>query len=138
MKNRFDTEQFSWSDLSIQIDSRVVVGLRGISYKKTIEKEFVYAKGNDPLAIREGKISYEGEIKILQNELELLIEAAPEGDLQGLRDLLITIAYERDELVIVDQLFGVSFTEIGKALSQGETFMEVTLPIMFLGMKLNI
>lgn len=138
MKSKFDSEQYTWSDLSVQIGSRVLAGLRGITYSEKQEMEYVYGKGNRPLAVQEGNINYEGEIKILQNELELLIEQAPNGRIQALRDMQITVTYNQGETLVTDILTGVRFTEMAKNLDQGTKFMEVALPIMFLGLKLNV
>lgn len=138
MKSKFDTEQYGYSDLTVQIGSRVLAGLRGVRYKESQEMEYIYGSGNKPVAIGEGNIAYEGEVKMLQNELEILIEQAPGGRLQRLKDVQITITYNRDEVLVTDILTGVRFTEVEKGMEQGAKSMEVTLPIMFLGLKLNV
>lgn len=136
---RFDSSQFAYADMSVQIGARVITGLRGVRYKEAQEKEFVYGKGVKPLAIQAGNIAYEGELMLLQNELELLIQAAPRQSLLNSRDVIVTITYgDATGLLITDRLTGVEFTEVEKGMNQNDKFREVTLPIMFLNLQLNI
>ena len=65
----FNSEEFAWSDVTVQVGSRVLTGIQAVSYKVSQEKGFVYGKGNKPLAIQKGNFAYEGTIKVLQSEL---------------------------------------------------------------------
>ena len=135
----FNSEQYAWSDVTIQIGSKVLMGVQSIRYKESQEKGFVYGKGNKPLTIQRGNYTYEGSIKVLQNELEPLIAAAPNGKLNDYRGLTISIGYEREDgTSVIDNLVGVEFMEVEKAMEQGKQFMEIELPILFLNVKNNI
>lgn len=132
----FNSAQYSWSDVTIQLGDRVLTGIQSVRYAEKQEKGFVYGKGNMPLSVQRGNYSYEGSVKLLQNEVETLIAGAPEKKLARLRDLTVTIAFEREDgESVTDNLVGVEFMDIEKALEQGKLFMEVDLPIIFLGIK---
>ena len=137
MTSIFDSEQFGWPDLSVQIGGRVVAGLRGIRYAEKQEMEYIYGAGNKPLAIAEGNITYEGEVKLLQSELEQLIKLAPGGRLQRLTSQ-ITITYNKDQVLVTDILTGVRFNEVDKSFDQNGKQMEISLPFMCLDLKLNV
>lgn len=129
----FDTRQYEYADITVSIGGRVITGLRGIKYSSKQEKEHVYGKGNEPMHIQKGNISYEGEVTLLQSELETL-RLAGKGSVLGLR-LDAVVAYgnpSQGDALIVDKIRGIEFTEDGKEMKQGDKFMEVTLPFICL------
>lgn len=129
----FDTRQYEYSDITVAIGGRVITGLRGIKYTSKQEKEAVYGKGNEPMYIQKGNISYEGEVTLLQSELETL-RLAGKGSVLGLR-LDAVVAYgnpSKGDVLIVDKIRGIEFTEDSKEMKQGDKFMEVTLPFICL------
>ncbi|MEZ0611935.1 hypothetical protein ACAW74_25710 [Fibrella sp. WM1] len=136
---QFNSEQYSWSSVTVQIGSDIIVECQGISYKTNQEKGFVYGKGNNPLSIQRGNKSNEGSVKVLQNTLERLIQKAPNKDLNDYRGLTCSISYEaEDGRTVVDNILGMEFTDVEKAIEQGKTFMEVDLPFIFLQMKYDV
>jgi hypothetical protein len=129
----FDTRQYEYADITLALGGRVITGLRGIKYSSKQEKESVYGKGNEPMHIQRGNLSYEGEISLLQSELETL-RLAGSGSVLGLR-LDAVVAYgnpSNGDVLIVDKIRGIEFTEDGKEMKQGDKFMEVTLPFICL------
>ena len=129
----FDSRQYEFGDLTLEIGGRVITGFRGIKYATKQEKELVYGKGNEPLHIQKGNISYEGEISLLQSELETLrLEAG--GSVVRLH-LDAVVAYgnpSNGDTLIVDKIRGIEFTEDAKEMKQGDKFMEVSLPFICL------
>lgn len=135
----FNSEQYAWADVTIQVGSRVLAGVQSIRYKSAQEKGFVYGKGNKPLSIQRGNYSFEGSIKILQNELETLISGAPNKDIAAYRALTVSIGYEREDgESVIDNLVGVEFLDAEKAMDQGKQFMEIELPILFLDVQYDV
>lgn len=136
----FNSEQFGWADVTIQIGSRILTGVQAIRYKRSQEKGFVYGKGNKPQAIQKGNYAFEGMVKVLQSELEILIANAPGKDLVAYRNMIVSVQYESEDglTTVIDNLVGVEFSEVEKALEQGKQYMEVELPIMFLDVKYNV
>lgn len=129
----FDSRQYEFADMNLELGGRTVTGFRGVKYTSKQEKELVYGKGNQPLHIQKGNVSYEGEISMLQSELETLRQAGG-GSVLNLR-LDAVVAYgnpSNGDTLIVDKIRGIEFTEDAKEMKQGDKFMEVTLPFICL------
>ena len=129
----FDSRQYEFADMTMLLGDRDVTGFRGLKYATKQEKELVYAKGNLPHHIQKGNISFEGEVTVLQTELETL-RALGGGSVLGLR-LDAVVAYgnpANGDTLIIDKIIGLEFTEDGKEMKQGDKNMEVTLPFICL------
>jgi hypothetical protein len=129
----FNSRQYSYADITLELGGRIVTGARGVKYDSKMEKELVYAKGNEPQHIQRGNISYEGELTVLQSELETLRQLGG-GSVLSLR-LDATVVYgdpAKGDVLVVDKIRGLEFTEDGKEMKQGDKFMEVTLPFIAL------
>lgn len=132
----FNSRQYEFADMTLFLGNRDVTGFRSVKYTEKQEKEAVYGKGSKPLSIQKGNKSYEGSIGVLQSELEAL-EAAAGGSILDL-ELTAVITYgnpARGDMVKIDELVGVQFTEATRELKQGDKFMEIELPIVFLDKK---
>lgn len=138
----FATEQYSWSDVNIVMLGKVVTGARGVRYKASQEKEPIYGRGSKPVAMGRGNKTYEGELKLLQSELEALQEAAGSGnELTDIAAFDIVISYvprSGGTQIVTDIIKYAEFTENEKQLNQGDKFMEITLPIVALDIKKNV
>lgn len=128
--------QYEFADLSLVLGGRDVCGFRGIKYSEKQEKEALYGKGNKPLSIQKGNVSYEGELSLTQSELETLKALAGEqtrrSSILGL-NLNAVVVYgnpAKGDVMITDRLYGIQFTEDAKEMKQGDKFMEVTLPFI--------
>jgi hypothetical protein len=129
----FDSRQYEFADLNLELGGRTITGFRGIKYSSKQEKELVYGKGNEPLHIQKGNIGYEGEISVLQSELETLRQAGA-GSVLKLR-LDAVVAYgnpSNGDTLVIDKIRGLEFTEDAKEIKQGDKFMEVSLPFICL------
>lgn len=120
---------------------RRLTGLRGFEFKKTVEKEHVYASGNEPVDIQDGNKKYEGNLKVLKHELDKMNDAALAAgfaDITEVPHTLITITCEFKKLISTERRVisapGVSFSEMGIAMEQNAKMTEVTLP--FLAMRI--
>lgn len=129
----FDSRQYEFADLTLALGGRVLTGFRGVKYSSKQEKELVYGKGNQPQSIQKGNISHEGEITMLQSELETL-RLAGKGSVLGLRLDAVVIYGDpaNGDVLVTDKIRGIEFTEDAKELKQGDKFMEVTLPFICL------
>ena len=139
--DKFDSKEYSWADITVVAGGRPLTGIRGIKYGEKQEKEYLYAKGDEPHSIQRKNKSYEGEITILQSELEALIKSSPQKSLLNVKLETITIAYAPKDgpgVITVDQIKKAEFTESMKDIKQGDGNMEIALPIMFLRLKQNI
>lgn len=132
----FNSRQYEFADMTLFLGNRDVTGFRSIKYTEKQEKEPLHGKGNKPLSIQKGNKTYEGSIGVLQSELEAL-EVAAGGSILDL-ELTAVVNYgnpTKGDMVKTDELIGVQFTEVSRELKQGDKFMEIELPIVFLDRK---
>ncbi|MCM1035539.1 MAG: hypothetical protein NC038_05525 [Paludibacter sp.] len=128
--------QYEFADLTLILGGRDVTGFRGIKYTEKQEKEVLYGKGNRPISIQKGNISYEGEITLTQSELETLKAfARTQSGRSSIMSLNLNavVAYGnplKGDPMITDVLYNIQFTEEAKELKQGDKFMEITLPFI--------
>ena len=125
--------QYEFADLTLYLGGRDVTGFRGAEYGRKQEKELLYGKGNKPMSVQKGNISYEGTLTVTQSELETL-RALGGGSILGL-SLNAVLCYgnpANGDTMITDKLFGIQFTEEKKTIKQGDKFMDVSLPFIYL------
>ena len=128
--------EYEWADLTLILAGRDVIGVRGAEYGRKQDKEPLYGKGNRPLSIQKGNIGYEGTLTVTQSELETL-KLFGRGSILGL-NLNAVFAYgnpANGDAMITDKLFGIQFTEEVKGIQQGDKFMEVQLPFVYLDQR---
>lgn len=131
----FNSREYEWADITLYVGGRVVTGARSVKYTIKQEKELAYAKGNDPHSIQRGNKSYEAEFGFFQSELEAL--TAGGRDLVDL-ELTAVISYgnpTKGDMIVTDRLEGIQFTDETREMKQGDKFMEVTVPALFLARK---
>lgn len=138
----FDSREFEFADIKVSMLGVELTGLRGLTYKKSQEKELVYAAGNQPKAIQRGNKKYEGSLMLLKSDVDLLNQAARLAKYEDITDVPgrlidITVVYQNlDSLKLsTDTLQNVEFNEVEEGMKQGEKFKEITLPFMFLRLK---
>jgi len=130
----FDTREYEWSDVSILIGTRVLVGARGVKYNTTQAKTAIYGKGNEPYAIQKGNKSHAGELTVNMSELLALQEESPTKSILDLQ-INITVCYGnplKGDIMHTDKLLGVQFTDEPQEIKQGDDHSEHTLPFIFL------
>lgn len=134
----FNSKEYDWSNVEVVMLGRPVTGIRGVSYKTSQEKEVVYARGNEPRAIQKGNKSYEGNITLLQSELEALLLTVTKGksvvDIPAF-DIAIAYVPENGTEIVTDIIKNCEFTEVEKSMSQNDKFMEIELPFIALGIE---
>lgn len=129
----FDSRQYEFADCTLELGGRTVVGFRGIKYSVKQEKEPVYGKGNEPLSIQHGNIAYEGEITLLQSELETLRKTAGGSVIKMHLDAVVAYGNPSNgDTLVTDKIRGLEFTDDTKQMKQGDKFMEITLPFIAL------
>jgi len=135
----FNSKQYNWADVEIWLLGKKIAGARGIKYKISQEKEVIYGAGNQPMGIGKGNKSYEGEITLLQSEVEALTlsaMAAGGDDITDLSEMNVIINYApKNGALTTDILQNVAFTEMEKGMNQNDKFAEISLPFIALGIK---
>jgi len=133
----FSSKQYAWSDVKINLLGRTLVGVRGVSYKVSVDKEAVFGRGKKALAIQSGNETIEGELMLLQSELVALNTAVKAiNPLYKITDVSfdLVVSYG-DNITTTDIIKGVEFTEYEKGLEQEDKFMEITLPFVALDLQ---
>lgn len=137
-----DTREHQYSHITVNASGVELATLQHVAYKVTLNKEFIYGKGNKPRAIQDGNFSYEGSIGMLQSDLRKLQLLRGDREIQLLRGTNIIVVYQMDNLVLgeapklmTDILQGVRYGETEQRFNQGDTKMVIEIPIMFLDIK---
>jgi len=121
-------KEYSFADIQLMVAGRLVEGFRGITYTVSQEKEAWYGKGDRPLSIQAGNISYEGEIVLSQSEV-ITLRRLGGGSLMSL-NINGTITFGNPALgqvMHVVQINGMEFTEDSTSFAQGDVAAEFTL-----------
>lgn len=133
-----NTRQYEWSDISIVILGKTINGIVAVEYGVDRKKDYVYGRGNNPLSIQRGQKKFEGEMTLLQSEydeLSLLARAVnPKYDITDI-SFDIAISYGVGAQVVRDIILSAEFTESKKGMKSEDSFMEIKLPFMALGIR---
>lgn len=138
----FSTKECAWAQVSVTVLGRKVVGLRGFEFKKTVEKEHLYAAGDMPIDIQSGNKKYEGNLKLLKFEVDMLNDAAVAAGYADILDVphssvTITCDYKNERTGKLRTITAseVAFSELGRAMEQNAKMTEITLP--FIAMNIS-
>jgi hypothetical protein len=140
----FNSKEFEFADIKVSVLGAELSGLRGLTYKKSQEKELVYAAGNQPKSVQRGNKKYEGSLMLLKSDLDVLNIAARAAGFEDISDVAgadiqITCVYQpsndSNNVLAVDTLINVEFTDFEDGMKQGDKFKEITLPFIFLRLK---
>ena len=137
----FDSKEYSFSNIEVIMLGRNIGGLRGVKYKTSQESEELYGRGNEPRSFVTGNRKYEGELSVLQSELEAMLDAAGAGfDItqMPLFDLIVTYLPDNSLTLVVDVVKGVKIADFEKGMKQGDKFMEIALPFKALKIEYNV
>ncbi len=133
-----NTKEYAWSDVKINLLGRTVIGVQGVSYKTSVEKEPLFGRGNKPLRLQSGNYTFEGEIMLLQSELEALRTAVKTiNPLYKITDISfdLVVSYGDGLTAVTDIVLGCEITEYEKGMEQNDKFMKITLPFMALDVQ---
>lgn len=127
--------EYEWADMCLNFGGVEIKGFRNVSYKESLEKEAMYAKGRKPRSIQRGNFAYVGSLTFTQSEVMALKAAAGTRSLLTIKaDLVIAYVPDDSSKITVDTILGVEFTDLEKKLAQGDKFMEIELPFLALDM----
>lgn len=122
---------YSWADVTLTMLGTPFTGVRAISYKASQEKVNNYGIGSEPVSRGRGRKSYEGSITFLAEEWKNIIAAAPNGEPLDIGAFEISIKWITTSGVVQEtKLKFVEFTEHGVDMSEGDTMVEVEVPLV--------
>jgi len=135
------SSECAWHHAELKLLGRTIKGLRGFEFKKTVEKEHLFAAGSDAIDIQTGNKKVDGNIKILGFELDQLNMAANIAGFQDITEvpheaIVATVSFKKS---LVDRrttitVRGIAFTEYAHAMEQNAKMREVTLPLLAMDM----
>lgn len=133
--------EFAFKDIRVRLLGRDVVGLQGITYKRSSEGEVVYGRGNKALGIQAGNETIEGTLKILQSEYEALAKAvrtaSPGNNITDVRfDIVNT--YGNGLNAVTDIIQTVKITEYEKGMEQNDKYKVIEMPFIALDVLENV
>ena len=85
-----DRPEIEWGDIKLRVVGARLKKMTKISFGSEIEKELLYAEGNDPFGVQNGNRSYSGELGMLvvalldMNKAAILANGKDILDLEGL------------------------------------------------------
>jgi len=134
----FNSKQYAFSDVSVIILGRELQGFRGVKYSVKTEKEVLHGRGRKAFSIQQGAESVEGELMLLQSEVEALRAAVKAvNPTYKLTDVAfdIVVTYGNGLTAVTDIIQGAEFTEYEKGMESADKFMEISLPFLALDVK---
>jgi len=138
----FTGNEYAWKDVIVTLLGRPVTGIRGIEYKTKQQTEALFAAGTKARSIQKGKIEIAGTITILQSEMNALNRAAKEKGYTSATelsfDIIICYVPENGLAITTDKLIGVSLSEIGHGIKEGDLYQEHALPFIAMDIEYNV
>lgn len=132
----FNSDEYAWKDLKIFMAGRLLTGFRGLKYKVSRTMTDIYASGDEPHTRTKGNKKRDGEIVLLQSEVQALLLAAiaqfgRDADLTDLTfDITAAYAVSPTSAIVTHQLITCDIPEFEMGMAQDDPNMEVTLPLM--------
>lgn len=131
----FNYREYDWVDVTFLLGGQDLTGIRAIKYTSKTDKEPVFAKGRKPHFIASGNYTFEGEVELLQSDVEALIQASPNKDLLAASFDALCNYGTPPSAITTDRLVGIQFSEVPKEIKQGDKFMTIKLPFMMLDVE---
>lgn len=125
-----DSRQYEWADVTVIFGGKDLTKITAINYKKTADREAVFAKGRKAHSIQTGNISVEGSLTLLQSDVIDIEESTGKDILSASVD--VEVSYFANGVLRTDRIIGVRITEYDKSLAQGDKMMEIELPYLAL------
>jgi hypothetical protein len=140
----FSTKECAWAQTSLKLLGSTIIGIRGFEFKKSFEKELIFAAGDEAIDITSGNKSVSGSITMLKFEIDKLNEAAQAALYEDITEvphplILITCSFKltpTSPIQIIETPLGVAFTDITIAMQQNAKMTEVPLP--FIAQKMTM
>lgn len=138
----FSTKECAWAQTSLKILGATIQGIRGFEFKKNIEKELIFAAGDEAIDITQGNKSVSGNLTLLKYEFDKLNDAAQTAGYDDITEvphvaILITCAFKLNAtspIRIIETPLGAAFIDLTVAMQQNAKMTEVPLP--FISQKL--
>lgn len=134
----FSSKECAWAQTSLKLLGATITGTRGFSFEKEIEKELLYAAGDEAIDITSGNKKPAGSIKILKFEFDKLTDAAQAAGYEDLTEvphtlIFISCAFKlnaNSPIRIIETPLGAAFSKWTIGQEQNAKFTEIELPFI--------
>lgn len=132
----FDSKECEWADLTLYLNGAKVVKIQGLRARRSQEKEFLYAAGNEPGDIQSGNKGGDGTLTLLKgaaDNIRRAIAAAGGIDIMDARFVIVAdFAPKGNRIAQSNTYNGVEFTEDPLDLVQNQNSIPIPIPFLFL------
>ena len=131
----FDTKECEWSDLEVYVNGVKITKITGLKFKKTKEKELLYAGDSEPIGIQSGNKGYSGTLTVLRGALEDMNAASRAAGVDDILDaewsLVCKFKAKGNRLMNTHSIPVAEFSEFEDGLMQNDKKGEIALPFIF-------
>ena len=138
---KFNSAEYSWIDMTVTAMGRTFERILEVEYDVEVDKKYVYGRGGKVRGVQGGNEKPAASVTLGQSEVEAMIREAQKTNPNAkLTDIVfdVQIHYLKGVDLVKDRLIGCEFTKQPKGLKQGDSDMEIKLPIMFLDVQYNV
>lgn len=120
---------YSWADITANIGGYVPSGVTVINYDEEQVIEDNYGQGNFPVSRGYGNNKASASMTLHAEEVEAIMNRAPNGRLQDLGVFDVTVQYMVGANIVTHVLKNCQFSKNSRTANQGDTKIEVELPL---------
>lgn len=121
---------YSWADVSFNIGGVPVIGVTKIDYDESQVKEDNHGAGVNPISRGYGRRSATANVTMRAEEVEALMDRAPNGNLLDYGIFDITVQYMVGAVIKTHVLKNAEFTKNVRSMGEGDTKIDVDLPLI--------
>ncbi len=122
---------YAWTNIRINILGVTLTGITAVMYEDTQDVINNYGAGSYPVSVSKGRITCKGSLTLYMEELEALQKISPNGRIQDLQALDITVSFlpvSADPILpTTHKIRGVKFTTNKRESKEGDTKVESTI-----------
>ncbi|MES2382604.1 MAG: hypothetical protein V4538_16265 [Bacteroidota bacterium] len=127
---------YAWVNITLVLFGVPVKGITKISYKKKKEKTNNYGAGGEPVSRGIGRSEYEASIELYRDEWQRIINVSPTKDPLDIPAFDIPIVFGGSRVTAqTDILQSCEFLEDAFDVSEGDTSIKITVPIIIAGIQ---
>lgn len=121
----------SWADIVVTVGGVPITGIIGVEYGDEQEIVNKYGAGRYPVGRAKGRITPSAKLILYQEEVQALTAQSPNGRLQDLGLIDVTVSYIPDSgIVVTDKIRNAHISGNARKWKEGDTGQEVELPLV--------
>jgi hypothetical protein len=124
-------KEYTSNSVSLSIGGVQITRALQVSWKAEIETDELYGMSREPFGLSDGNKKYSGNFKMHQSQIEKLLNATGNIDLDGLDGLDAQVTLSEYGRFSQRTLVNVRCTAIGEDYKSGDKFAEIDVPFKF-------